>query len=205
MIHEKEPMFVNSADEEDEDEEDMYEDYVISSRRRMSGGRGLSLRGGPRTRRIRRNRKKNRRKYGYVCRGRIGRGGRYILDRVRVPVPKRRKIWHHKREDRNRPNLDDPSVKMMLERTRTVYARPPHRVVMITPASTLAQFVDPRPAHEMDNQNDFDRDEAKRRQNLNSIYAMSDSEDERVVPQNATFGVEATIPSDKRVKFVLEV
>ena len=94
---------------------------------------------------------------------------------------------------------------MMMERMRTVYARPPHRVTMISPDSNLAQYVDPTPEHEMDTQHDFDKDEEKRRENLQEIYGMSDSEDERIVPQNAMFGIEATIPKDKRVKFVLEV
>lgn len=127
------------------------------------------------------------------------------MDRIRVPISKRRKEWHRKREDRNRPDLEDPTVKMMLERSRTVYARPPHRVLMITRSGSLSQIVNPVQDEELDNDNDFDQYEDKRREKLRAIYAMSDSEDERVVPQNATFGVEGTIPSEKRVKFVLEV
>jgi hypothetical protein len=74
---------------------------------------------------------------------------------------------------------------------------------MITGANNLPQVVNPDP--EQDTQNDFDQIEEKRREKLNQIYAMSDSEDERVMPQIATFGVEGTIPKEKRVKFVLEV
>ena len=200
-VSQREPVFVHSGDDEDEDDNDDEVSMMMMMNRRTSGARGLSLRGGPRKTRRRINRRK--RKYGYVCRGRIGRGGRYVLDRLRVPISKRRKEWHRKREDRNRPDLEDPSVKMMLERSRTVYARPPHRVLMITGASDLSQIVNPD--QEQDTQNDFDQDEEKRREQLDQIYAMSDSEDERVMPQIATFGVEGTVPSQKRVKFVLEV
>lgn len=236
------PQYQDDVEVQEEEEETSDENDTVTYRQH-AGARGLMIRGGPKRKR-RRHALSSR--FGYVCRTRVGRGGRYVIDRMRVRRRQGRggggdgetSWWHQRRRSRNRPDLSTPVAAHAFETIETMYARPPHRVELHTPMrSALPQAYDPPPLGSTHQEwtalvsglvshtavvgatftsptsaSDAPASTAeqlamagiRRREELDKIYEMSDSEEEIIVTQE--FGVvERTLKPHERAKFVLRL